>query len=344
MTPENKESQLLIRKEVLNYLAQRNFGVYMQYGYYSVIKLDEAKLKMSQEKYLENLYNYKLRLSFSTASFYPQEEFIALFAHLYNKTQVNKNHLIENINDLTDGNWKKDISKFLSAITDKIEDKKNIILNINNSALGLNTKNIKQIHEVFKDLPKEEKIDFWVKFFNKRKKALNNNKGGSEIHKFLTEYFTKEEIKDNFLNLSPYISDLFENTVDVEIFSPIEKYQRIIPFEAKTVEKALKIPGLNTKKISFELPKMMNWLSSIMGYKHETINDKSSKVIKFVIYSNDIIDEELFKQNVQDYLVFLKNNNGDFIEKEEDFAKWYMKNKLNKKLIEKDIKIKSLKI
>lgn len=343
MTPENKESQLLIRKEVLNYLAQRNFGVYMQYGYYSVIKLDDAKLKMSQDKYLENLYNYKLRLSFSTSSFYPQEEFVALFAHLYNKTQINKNHLIENINDLTDGNWKKDISKFLNAITDKVEDKKNLILSINNSALGLNTKNIKQIHEIFKELPQEEKIEFWVSFFNKRKKALNNNKGGSEIHKFLTEYFTKDEIKENFLNLSPYISDLFENNVDVEIFSPIEKNQTIIPFESKTVEKALKIPGLNAKKISFELPRMMSWLSSIMGYRNEIIDSKS-KLIKFVIYSNDTIDTELFKQNVQDYLVFLKNNNGDFIEKEEDFAKWYMKNKLNNKLVEKDIKSKSLKI
>lgn len=344
MTPENKESQLLIRKEVLNYLAQRNFGVFMEYGSYSVIRLDDAKSKMRQEKYLENLYNYKLRLSFSTSAFYPQEEYIALFAHLYTKTQVNKNHLLENINDLTDGNWKKDILKFLNYITDKVEDKKNIILNINNSALGLNSKNIKQVHEVFKDLPKEEKIEFWVKFFNKRKKALNNNKGGSEIHKFLTEYFTKDEIKENFFNLSPYISDLFENTVDVEIFNTIEKNQKIIPFEAKVVEKALKIPGLNAKKISFELPKMMNWLSSIMGYRHEMIGDKSSKVMKIVIYSNDIIDDELFKQNVKDYLVFLKNNNGDFIEKEEDFAKWYMKNKLNNKLVEKDIKSKSLKI
>jgi len=81
-----------------------------------------------------------------------------------------------------------------------------------------------------------------------------------------------------------------------------------------------------------------------MGYRHEMIGDKSSKVMKLVIYSNDTIDDELFKQNVKDYLVFLKNNNGVFLEKEEDFAKWYMKNKLNNKLVEKEIKTKTLKI
>lgn len=344
MTPENKQSQLMIRTEVLHYLAQRNFGVYVQYGSYVVSKLDEAKTRMPQGKYLENLFNYKLRLSFPTTMFYPQEEYIALFAYLYNKTAINKNHLIENINDLTDGYWKKDLSKFLSSITDNTEEKKNILLNINNSALGLNTKNIKQIHDIFQSLPQEEKIEFWVKFFSKRKKALNGNKGGSEIHKFLTEFFTKDEIKENFMNLSPYINDLFENTVDVEIFNSLEKNQKVILFEAKNVENLLKIPGLNAKKISFELPRVMSWLSSIMGYRSEIISQKNTKEIKFIIYSNEEIDEELFKQNVKDYLVLIKNNNGKFIEKEEDFAKWYMKNKLSNKLIEKNIKNQAMKI
>lgn len=344
MTPESKENLIQIKKEVLNYLAQRNFGVYAQSGYYRVEKLDIAKERMPQEKYYANTYNNKLRLLFSSELFFPQQEHMAIFEYLYNKTSIDKNYLLDNVNDITDGYWKKDINEFLNTVTSDAKEKQSIILGINNSDLGLNTKNIKQLHNIFKSFEQEEKINFWIKFFSKRKKALNGNKGGSETHKYLTEHFTKEEIKEHFLNISPYIKDLFENTVDVEIFKKTDQYQKTLEFDAGSVEKALKIPGFNKKKITFEIPKMMAWLSSIVGYNHQLIIEKGKTTIQFIISSNENLEDDMFKQVVKDYLVHIKNNDGKVIENQENFAKWYMKNKLDHKLVEKDIKSKSLKI
>lgn len=342
METEDKNNTLNIKKEVLNYLEKRNLGVYMAYGYYNVISLDIAISKMEQGKYYQYIYNNKLMLSFSSESFFPHDEHLAIFENLYKNTNINKNYLLENINDLTDGYWKKDIAKTLLTLTNNDDEKKEILLNISNSSLGLNSKNLKQIHNIFKNISKEDKIDFWVKFFSKRKKALNGNKGGTEIHNFLTQYFTKEDIKEHFINLSPYIKDLFENTVDVDIFEKLEKNQVIVSFIPSVVEKTLKIPQFNKKKISFELPRMMNWLSSIMGYKYELI-DKNEN-IKVILSSNERIEDEIFKQTVKDYLVFIKNNNGKVLEDEVSFAKWYSKNKLDNKLIPKEIKDKKLKI
>ena len=344
MTPESRENIILIKKEVLNYLSKRNFGVYAQSGYYRVEKLDIAKNRMPQEKYYEHNFNNKLRLLFSSELFFPQQEYLAIFEYLYNNTTISKEYLLDNVNDLTDGFWKKDMSVFLNSITDKVEEKQSILLGINNVSLSLNTKNIKQIHDIFKNIHQEDKIKFWVKFFNKRKKALNGNKGGSETHKYLTSHFTKDEIKEHFINISPYIKDLFENTVDVDIFKATDKYQQKLEFDAAFVEKALKIPGFNKKKIAFELPRMMIWLSSIMGYNQQLIANKGTSNIQFIISSNESLNEELFKQVVKDYLVYIKNNDGKTIETQENFAKWYMKNKLDNKLIEKDIKVKVNKI
>ena len=71
MTPESRENIILIKKEVLNYLSKRNFGVYAQSGYYRVEKLDIAKNRMPQEKYYEHNFNNKLRLLFSSELFFP---------------------------------------------------------------------------------------------------------------------------------------------------------------------------------------------------------------------------------------------------------------------------------
>lgn len=342
MIPEDKDQLLKIKQEVLRYLAQRNFGVHFQYGSYVVDKLNVAASKMPQENYYKNLFNNKLNLSFSSKTFFPIEEQIAIFEYLFNKTTISKEYLLDNVNDLTDGNWKKDISKFLSALTDKIEDKKEILLNINNADLALNNKNLKQINIIVQNLTQEDKIDFWINFFTKRKKSLNNNKGGTEIYKFLTENFTKEEIKENFINLSSYIKDVFEDTVDVDIFNITEKYQRIIVFNPSVVEKALKIPDFNKKKITFELPRMMMWLSSLMGYKHESIIKNNT--VQVILSSNESINEDVYKQVVKDYLVFVKNSQGKVVENEEIFAKWYAKNKLDNKLPVKEIKVKTVKI
>lgn len=335
------EQVFRIKQEVLLYLKQRNLGVYFQYGSYVVDNLELATSKMEQEKYCKNIFNNKLNLSFSKKDF-QEKEYISIFVHLFNKTTENKKYLLDNLNDLTQGNWKKNISQFLTKITNTTEDKKEILLNISNSSLALNSKNLKQIHIVFENITKEEKIKFWISFFKKRKNLLNNNKGGTEINKFLIENFTKEEIKENFIDLSPYVKDLFENTVDVDIFNITEKYQRIIVFSPSVVEKALKIPDFNKKKISFELPRMMKWLSSIMGYQHEAIIKVNN--IQIILSSNENINEDKYKQVVKDYLIFIKNNQGKVLESEEFFAKWYAKNKLDNKLPEKQNKVKTVKI
>ena len=88
----------------------------------------------------------------------------------------------------------------------------------------------------------------------------------------------------------------------------------------------------------------MAWLSSIVGYNHQLIIEKGKTTIQFIISSNENLEDDMFKQVVKDYLVHIKNNDGKVIENQENFAKWYMKNKLDHKLVEKDIKSKSLKI
>lgn len=341
---DEKESLKQIKQEVLSYLDKRGLALSYQYHSYYVVKREETG--MSQEKFYERLFDYKLRLFFNSDKFNAQEEYNKLFAHLYNTNSINKEHLLNNINDLTDGNWKKDINVFMNLIAQTIEKKKELILNLNNSQLGLNTKNIKQINEVVKDLNDAEKIDFWVKFFSKRKKALNNNKGGSEVQKFLTEEFTKEDIKNNFLNLSPYINDLFEHTTTIDIFNKLENYKIVLSFNYKSIEKLLKVAKLNSKKLEFELPRAMNWLSSIMGYRSQIVENKNGKDIELILYCNEVIEENTFKQHINDYMLTVKNNEGVFYEKQEDFAKWYMKNKLERKLVEKEtmVKTKSLKI
>lgn len=339
---EEREKILEIKKEVLSYLENKDLGVYYQHGSYAVEQLEIAKSKMPQENYYKHVFNNKLKLVFYREFFNAHEEIMNIFQHLYNKTSINNDYLLDNLNDLTEGLWKKDISKFLSKLTDKDTEKQTILLNINNSALSLNNKNLKQIYSIFQHIEQNKKIEFFINFFSKRKKFLSGNKGGSEIHKFLTEFFSMEEIKENFINVSPYIKDLFEKDVNLDIFNKQEKYQQVISFDPIIVEKNLKIPGFDKKKISFEIPKMINWLSSIMGYKNEIVTRTTT--IKFILSSNDAIDEDLFKEVIKDYLLLVKNNQGKVLETEEIFAKWYSKNKLENKLIAKEVKIKPLKI
>lgn len=343
---DEKESLKQIKKEVLSYLASKGLSISLYSHTYHVEKSEKNNKQITEEKFSESLFNYKLRLYFSSEFFNSQHEYNNLFAHLYNNTTINKDHLLNNMNDLTDGYWKKDINSFVNLITENNEQKKELILNINNSQLGLNTKNLQQVNTVFKNLENNEKIDFWVKFFTKRKKALNNNKGGSEVQKFLTELFTREQIKNNFLNLSPYINELFEHTTEVDIFNKVEDYQKVLSFNCKNIEKALKVAKLNSKKLEFELPKTMNWLSSIMGYKSQVVEAKNGKDLQLILSSNEPIDDNKFKQHINDYMILVKNNEGKFYEKEEDFGKWYMKNKLERKLVDKEntTKSKTLKI
>lgn len=343
---EEKQSLIEIKKEVLSYLASKQLSISLYSHTYYVEKAEKNNKQMTEEKFMQSLFSYKLHLYFSSEVFNPQNEYNNLFAHLYNNTSINKEHLLNNLNDLTDGYWKKDIHSFINGIVENNQQKKDLILNLNNSQLGLNAKNLTQVNELFKKLPNDEKIDFWFKFFSKRKKALNNNKGGSDVQKFLTQVFTREDIKKHFLNLSPYINELFEHTTEVDIFNKVEDYQKVLSFNCKKIEKTLKVAKLNSKKLEFELPKTMNWLASIMGYKSQVVDAKNFKDLQLILYSNEPIDENTFKQHINDYMIQVKNNEGKFYEKEEDFGKWYMKNKLERKLVDKQTvtKTKTLKI
>ena len=135
--------------------------------------------------------------------------------------------------------------------------------------------------------------------------------------------------------------DLFENTIQLNVFSSTPKYSKKIIFEPLLVEKAFKIPGFDKKKIAVELPKAMHWISTILGYEYELFPNKKEMII--VLSSNEEIKTELYQESVKDYLLFIKNNNRKTLG-EEDFSKWYMQNKLDKKLIEKNINIPKMKI
>lgn len=158
---------------------------------------------------------------------------------------------------------------------------------------------------------------------------------------FLTQNFNKEEIKNNFIELSPYIKDLFETTIQLNVFSNTPKYSKKITFEPMVVEKALKIPEFNKKKIAFELPICMKWVATILGYDYESFN--RNKEILVVLSSNEEINGNLYQETIKDYLLFLKNNDGKLLD-EKEFSKWYMQNKLDKKLAEKNINKSKMKI
>ena len=51
----------------------------------------------------------------------------------------------------------------------------------------------------------------------------------------------------------------------------------------------------------------------------------------------------LYQETIKDYLLFIKNNNGKLLN-ETEFSKWYMQNKLDKKLSEKNINSSKIKI
>ena len=324
----------------LAYLHKRGFGVKHQFGNFYVTELSEIH-NFPQEKFYASGYSAKLNLYFSNDKFFPQEEKLGIFNHLYLNTNFDKEFLIRNINDITSGEWKKDLGKTLDNLTTNLEEKKSLILSFNNSILGLNKITINKVKEIIKSDSHENKIDFWKLFFEKRKKALNNNKGGSEIYHFLTQNFTKEEIKNNFIDLSPYIKDLFDATVQLNVFSNTPKYSKKIKFEPMVIEKALKIPGFDKKKIAVEVPKSMNWIATILGYEYELFAGK--KEVLVVLSSNHEINAELYQETIKDYLLFIKNNNGKLLN-ETEFSKWYMQNKLDKKLSEKNINSSKIKI
>jgi len=335
-----KENIIEMKKEVLSYLHKRGFGIKYQFSNFYVTEFNEVQ-NFPQEKFYQSSYKAKLNLYFSSDKFFPQEEKLSIFSYLYLNSNIDKDFLIRNINDITDGEWKKDLNKTLNSITHNLEEKKCLLLEFNNSILGLNKITLNKVKEIIKEDSHENKVIFWKSFFEKRKKALNNNKGGTEIYHFLTQNFNKEEIRNNFIELSPYIKDLFETTIQLNVFSNTPQYSKKITFEPLVVEKALKIPGFNKKKIAFELPICMKWIATILGYDYECFN--KNKEVLVVLSSNEEIDGNLYKDTIKDYLLFVKNNDGKLLD-EKEFSKWYMQNKLEKKLAEKNINQSKMKI
>lgn len=93
---------------------------------------------------------------------------LGIFSHLYLNSEIDKEFLIRNINDITNGEWKKDLNKTLCSIANDLEHKKELLLEFNNSILGLNKITLNKIKEIIKEDSHDNKIIFWKSFFNSK--------------------------------------------------------------------------------------------------------------------------------------------------------------------------------
>jgi hypothetical protein len=238
------------------------------------------------------------------------------------------------MDDITQGYWKKDMNKYLDAISSNLNEKMNILLNFSNSKLSINKKNLNNIAKIIDSANDQEKINFWKSFFEKRKITLNNNKGATSFMEFIQNNFSTEIIKKEFINLSKYTNNLFSQKKEEQDLFEKNKNHIILIVNPKKIEDILLIPNLSVQKIKQQIYQIMNLLSNAKNFTFETIEKSFQKDIKIVIELKDnTIHEEKIKKIINGYLWELKQSQKiDLLPNEEIFKKWLLQHELNEEL------------
>ena len=358
MLSEQMKSELKIYKSnFLKWLDDYHLGLNLLQRYnsyssyqnnYDYILENKNNIKISlidMEKEKERFFaSFNCKLNFYGNEHYSKKEILLNFyEYIYKNKIVDKSFLISNINELTDSEWKSDF-KFILKLGNK-EEQKNLLLNIDNTTLGFNLKNLNNIYKILNLSINEEKIKFWQDFLKKRKVALKNNKSATIAIVFLEEHFSIEEIKNNFKDVTPYIESYYDNNFKIEdnLILDVPEYIKKIKFNSSDIEKKIKIPNFHKNKINDHLKEIIKWISHINGYKNQIIENNPNNTEILIISSSPIKNIDIIKNTVFDYIYYLKSNN-NHITTEEDFSKWYLKNKIENDLKMKGNKISSKKI
>lgn len=345
-----EKHQLLIQK-IYQYCIENKLYVYetQDVGGYSMHYRPRTEIKISRDEYrMMNLKDFEIKMknyNLLEIICHKENEFYNLWSYLSKDKNI-QNILIKEIEALTHGFWKKNIEKYLNCLTENIHEKMNILLTFSNTKFPINEKIFNIVQKIIQDVPQEEQIIFWKQFFNKRKKALNSNAGATKFIHFIKNNFSNEIIKNEFMDLSKYVRDLFEEkNTKIDLFQDNSSYI-ILNFNCKNIENILLVPSFSANKIKQQILQITHYLSNIKNFNFDTIEKNFNQDMKIVIqYNHDNIQEEKIKKIMNHYLWELKQNkNIDYLKSEENFKKWLLQYELNEELENNDKKHKTLKI
>ena len=345
------ENHQLLIKKIYQYCIENKLYVYetQDVGGYAMYSRSRTEIKIAKnESRMMNIKDFEIKMknyNLLQIICHKENEVYNLWSYLSKDKNI-QNTLIQEIEPLTQGFWKKNIAKYLNCLTENNHEKMNILLTFSNTKLPINEKNFNIVQNIIKDISKEEQIIFWKQFFNKRKKALNNNNGATKFINFIKKNFSNEIIKNEFMDLSKYVRDLFEEKNNkIDLFQNNFNYI-ILKFNCKNIENILLIPGFSSNKIKQQIFQITQYLSNIKNFHFDTIEKNFNQDMKIVIqYNHDNIQEEKIKTVMNDYLWELKQNkNIDYLKSEESFKKWLLKYELNEELENHAIQNKVFKI
>jgi hypothetical protein len=333
----NNNVDKLLLKIIYQYFLDNHIYIYEGENFHSYISRKEIKVSNKiQDKVLMldfKTFENKVKYSNLLEKILKEKDVFELWCYLSKQPQM-KNIILKNMDDITQGYWKKDMNKYLDAISSNLNEKMNILLNFSNSKLSINKKNLNNIAKIIDSANDQEKINFWKSFFEKRKITLNNNKGATSFMEFIQNNFSTEIIKKEFINLSKYTNNLFSQKKEEQDLFEKNKNHIILIVNPKKIEDILLIPNLSVQKIKQQIYQIMNLLSNAKNFTFETIEKSFQKDIKIVIELKDnTIHEEKIKKIINGYLWELKQSQKiDLLPNEEIFKKWLLQHELNEEL------------